>query len=108
MTPGESIRKYCLIQCTGNDGYNRVRDCDDDRCPFRKFRMGKGRPKLRNIRQMCLQCMGDHILFVRECSTMDCQLHPWRMGKRPGYALFRSKVGGRGAVLAPKTINIGR
>ena len=35
------------------------------------------------IRQRCLDCPPDNRNDVRNCENKDCQLYPYRMGKRP-------------------------
>jgi hypothetical protein len=41
------------------------------------------------IRAYCITCMGDDMAAVRECASVTCPLHPFRMGKDPfrGYDL---------------------
>lgn len=38
---------------------------------------------IKAIRGKCLDCMGNHYKEIRECSSIRCELHPFRMGKRP-------------------------
>ena len=47
---------------------------------------------LKAIRKHCLSCSGDAPTFVRECTFLDCDLYPFRMGKNPA----RKGRGGRG------------
>ena len=35
------------------------------------------------IRAKCLDCCNGQITEVRECTTENCALHPYRMGHRP-------------------------
>ena len=35
------------------------------------------------IRAKCLDCCCGHPSEVRNCTTVNCSLHPYRMGKRP-------------------------
>ena len=91
MTPGSAIRAFCVSCCGGVLG--EVKTCDGDgtdpayyACPFHPYRLGRGRPSVKIIRKHCLQCMGDSPSYVRECDTMDCPCHQYRMGKNP--ALF--------------------
>ena len=88
MTPGRAIRIFCL-GCTGGV-YGEVESCDGDgtdpayhACPFHPYRMGRGRPSVRITRKFCLQCMGETPSLVRECETIDCPCHLYRMGKNP-------------------------
>lgn len=51
------------------------------------------RAKIKNqrtaIRAYCVVCMGGSVVGVRECSSVSCQLFPFRMGRDPirGYLL---------------------
>lgn len=85
ITPGRAIRASC-IDCVGLASL--VRECAGDKlhdgpCPFYPYRMGKGRPRLRLIRQFCLWCMGNSIKSVRECHTKTCPFHTYRFGRNP-------------------------
>ena len=91
MTPGKSIRAFCLA-CAGSAA--EVRRCGGDhciggqgdgrgRCYFYNFRLGKGRPSLRLIRKLCLECSGHSPTTVAECSSRECPLHRFRFGRRP-------------------------
>lgn len=82
-TPGSTIRGYC-VYCNGGLA-REVATCDAD-CPFHKYRMGRGRPSVKVIRKFCLQCMGGHSDFVRDCTTLDCLCYPYRFGKNPNMA----------------------
>lgn len=35
------------------------------------------------IREFCLDCCGDSVSAVRECPSVECALHPFRLGKNP-------------------------
>jgi len=96
LTPGETIRAYCL-HCVGGS-FQDVKACDatDPKyhvCPFHPFRLGKGRPSVKVIRKFCLQCMGDYADYVRDCETKDCFCHPYRMGKNPYLTGTRGRSG---------------
>lgn len=39
------------------------------------------------IRAHCVECMGGAVGMVADCTSSDCALHPFRMGKNP----FRKK-----------------
>lgn len=84
LTPGRTIRAYCL-QCVGGNPQD-VKACDatDPKyhvCPFHPFRLGRGRPSVKVIRKFCLDCMGGYKDFVRDCETKGCFCHPYRMGR---------------------------
>ncbi len=49
--------------------------------------MAEIKSPLKAIRAKCLDCSGDYINEVRECSITNCPLYPFRMGKNP----FRTK-----------------
>ena len=74
-TPLEAIHKFC-VACVGSPF--EVKDCGGDKCLngecypngecwFYKFRLGKGRPSVKLIRQMCLWCQGGSKEFVKDC-----------------------------------------
>ena len=92
ITPLQAIRRRCLDCC----GYvkKEVKECDasktippfDIPCPLFHYRMGTGKPKLKEIRAYCLQCQGGHgtsTEYVRECTDTLCSLYPFRMGHNP-------------------------
>ena len=35
------------------------------------------------IREFCLDCSGDSSKNVKECTSVNCPLHPFRLGKNP-------------------------
>lgn len=35
------------------------------------------------IREFCLDCCGDSSAAVKECTSSNCALHPFRLGKNP-------------------------
>ena len=41
------------------------------------------RTPVAGIRLFCMECIGGSKKDVRECSTTECPLNPFRMGKRP-------------------------
>jgi hypothetical protein len=107
MTPLEAIRKFC-VDCVGGSPHG-VTSCGGDRalnggcdrngmCWFYRYRLGKGRPSVKTIRNMCLWCQGEQEPLVRECQRDPCALWTYRMGKNParkgqcgGSALFRKR-----------------
>ena len=52
-------------------------------CPFYEYRMGKKRISVKTMRKFCLECMGGTREAVKECSTIDCLIYPFRFGKNP-------------------------
>jgi hypothetical protein len=91
MTPGESIRRFC-VECVGSPF--EVRECGGDHCQnggsdksgvclFFKYRLGRGRPSVKTIRKVCLWCQGDRADWVKDCHAGDCSLHPYRLGRNP-------------------------
>jgi hypothetical protein len=87
-SPLETIRAFC-VSCVGGHS-KEVISCDGDgkipgfmSCPFHPFRLGRGRPSVKIMRKFCLQCQGDSYLFVTECGTENCLIHPYRFGKNP-------------------------
>jgi len=83
LTPGKTIRAYCL-HCVGG-AFSDVRACDGEVCPFHRFRLGRGRPSVKAIRKFCLECMGGSSAMVEDCRTEKCPCHPYRLGKNPWY-----------------------
>ncbi len=106
-TPLQSIRQFC-VQCVGGSP-PEVRNCGGEKCLngagsrsgkcwFYKYRMGRGRPSVKQIHQVCLWCQGGNIDFVKDClegeshhRILACPLYPYRMGTNPK----RSGVGGK-------------
>lgn len=89
LTPGQTIRAYCL-HCVGGSASD-VKACDGTDCPFHRYRLGRGRPSVRVIRKFCLDCMGGSSAMVEDCRTEDCPCYPYRFGKNPWYG---SRPGG--------------
>jgi hypothetical protein len=92
-SPRETIRAYCQ-HCTGGS-LQEVKMCTADgknskfhACPFHPYRMGK-RPSVRILRQFCLDCMGLNKNLVRDCTSYNCLVYPFRFGKNPN----RSGIG---------------
>ena len=94
LTPGQAIRQHC-IECVGRP--SEVKNCgghqmsDGTECPLFPYRMGKGRPRVKVIRQECLRCMGGSRKFVRDCWTSHCHLYPFRMGTNPNHQPSKNK-----------------
>jgi len=107
-SPRAAIKAHC-VDCNGGCK-SEVCNCDGDAskpkhmsCLFHPFRLGKGRPSKKVIRQFCLQCMGGSHTFVRECATEDCCLHPYRMGKNPSMARCGKSAVEMSKIRVPKT-----
>ena len=50
-------------------------------------------PRVKVLRQYCLECMGGRKDFVRECKSDDCMIHRYRLGKNPArVGIGNSKV----------------
>ena len=87
-SPLKTIVSFCA-SCVGGHG-KEVASCDGDgtipgfmSCTFHPFRLGRGRPSVKIMRKFCLLCQGGSYLFVKECVTEDCLIHPYRLGKNP-------------------------
>lgn len=85
LTPLQAIRKRCLSCC---ETTTEVRECKfdgkkEDLCVLYPYRMAKGRPKLRQIREYCLECCNDSWYEVKLCPTDSCPLHFYRFGNNP-------------------------
>jgi len=90
-TPKACVRRFC-VQCVGSP--YEVETCGGDKmfgdqgdknnqCWFYPYRNKKGRPSVKLIRKMCLECMGGSPKLVSECTSTDCPLFPFRFGKNP-------------------------
>jgi len=90
QTPLKSIRKRCL-DC--KETRPEIKSCEDTDCSLHPFRMGKGRPKLKDIRAYCRWCCLDQDNEIKLCPSEDCFLWVYRLGKNPS----RKGIGGIGA-----------
>jgi hypothetical protein len=45
--------------------------------------MAKGLTPIKAIRAKCLSCCCGSVKEVRECTIVECSLHPYRQGRRP-------------------------
>jgi len=52
-------------------------------------------PPVKSIRKFCIDCQGGSVKGVRECKSIECELHPYRMGKNPN----RKGTGNSNAIL---------
>jgi len=87
MKPLQSIRKYCL-HCVGSSP--DVQACEAPSCLLWPYRLGKGRPSLKEIKAFCLECMNKEgngtrlaLQLVKKCPASECFLYPYRLGKNP-------------------------
>ena len=97
LTPGKAIRKFC-VECAGSP--LMVKNCGGDQllnkeegnngvCYFYPFRMGKGRPSVKLIRKMCLECTGKAYSVISNCPSTKCPIYKFRFGKNPNYPKTR-------------------
>jgi hypothetical protein len=91
-TLAETIKAYCHC-CVGSRFDSVIEGCTGHLvfatggpCPFYKYRLGQKRPTAKIMRQFCLECMGGSKEAVKDCSTADCLIHPFRFGKNPALA----------------------
>ena len=87
-TPKKALHDFChycvqsrldseVENCTGYIVYATGKPC-----PFYPYRLGK-RPPIKILRQICRECMGGNLSFIRDCKTSLCAIHPYRFGKNP-------------------------
>ena len=88
-TPSGTIRSYCHY-CVQSRSDSEVENCTGHivfatgaPCPFYEYRMGRKRSSVKIMRRFCLDCMGGNKAAVKECSTYDCLIYHFRMGKNP-------------------------
>ena len=106
VSPLRAVRRHCLWCCNGTS--NEVRQCTAVHCALHPYRFGrrpdgemlaalagvethpveipeahfaKGPRVLRAIRRRCIDCSGGTTLGAGACSTVGCDLHPFRRGK---------------------------
>lgn len=85
LSPLLTIRKYCR-GCV--ETMQDIKTCGGKElafgpCPFYPFRLKRGRPRLRVLRNFCIDCMGGSLKSINECPTKTCPVWPYRMGHRP-------------------------
>ena len=116
-TPGEAIHKFC-VQCV--DSIYEVKNCGGEKCLnggcdekgvclFYKFRLGTGRPSVKQIRRYCLCCASGDFEYIRQCpdgikhgGMAACALYPFRMGKNPNIVLSEEEKLRRSHQLNPR------
>lgn len=81
-TPLKSIRKYCVNDCMAGSA-SEVKLCPSNECIFYKFRLGSGRPKLKEIKEFCLGCGEGTAQAIRNCEFPECPLFQYRLGHNP-------------------------
>jgi len=59
---------------------------------FRRRPMNKKTP-IKSIRAFCILCQGDNQKAPALCTSLDCCLYPFRLGKNPA----RQGIGGKGS-----------
>lgn len=82
MTQTKSILAYCRW-CTNGMADERI-NCPITTCPLYNMRLGTrplGNHPLKAIRAKCLDCSSS-LDSVRNCKETDCNLYPFRMGKK--------------------------
>ena len=91
-SPSQTIRAYCHY-CIQSRSDTEVENCTGyivfatgKPCPFYEYRMGGKRPSVKVMRKFCMECMGGSKEAVKECSTIDCLIYPFRFGKNPARA----------------------
>jgi len=90
VTPTLAARRHC-VECVGS--VHEVDNCGGQRllvtskpCTLFPYRHGEKRVPLKVLRQECLVCSGTPSA-VAQCPSVDCNLHPYRLGKNPAYKL---------------------
>jgi hypothetical protein len=88
-SPTRTIRSYCHY-CVQSRSDSDVENCTGHivfatgkPCPFYEYRTGGKRASVKLMRKFCIECMGGSKEAVKECSTNDCLIHPFRFGKNP-------------------------
>lgn len=91
-SPSRTIRTHCHY-CVQSRSDSEVENCTGysvfttgKPCSFYEYRLGKKRASVKVLRKFCLDCMGGNKEAIRECSTCDCLIHPFRFGKNPARA----------------------
>jgi hypothetical protein len=89
MTPKKTLHDWCHY-CIQDRRDSEVENCGGHLvhatgrpCPFFEYRLGSKRVPSRVFRQFCMEGMNGSAALVRECETVTCPLHSWRLGKNP-------------------------
>jgi hypothetical protein len=98
LTPGVAIRRFCR-KCAGSAF--ETDDCRGDQldpsygqhgvCFFFPYRQGRGRPSVKLIRKMCLECQGGSSDGVRDCRNKACAIFRYRFGTNPAVKVTPEK-----------------
>ena len=86
LTPKEAALAFCR-QCVPS--FKERQNCKGDKlldgavCPLYPYRTGKGRPKVKDIRNNCKQCMNGQWALIKNCVSQKCPLHSFRLGTNP-------------------------
>ena len=88
-SPSKTIRAFCHY-CVQSRSDSEVKNCTgyvvfaiSKPCTFYEYRTGDKRVSVKLMRKFCLECMGGSKEAVKECSTIDCLIYPFRFGKNP-------------------------
>jgi hypothetical protein len=88
LSPKETVRAQCS-NCLGLIRWDRkeVESCKGDTyftgpCCFFSYRLGKRIP-IKVFRAFCIHCMGGQSSLVEGCTSPNCKVYPYRMGKNP-------------------------
>lgn len=91
-SPSRTIQAHCHY-CVQSRSETEVENCTGHfvfatgkPCTFYKHRTGGKRVSVKIMRLFCLDCMGSNREAVKECSTNNCLIHPFRFGKNPAFA----------------------
>ena len=89
MTTGEAIRGFCQ-GCVSSHQKKVIENCGGEMvlatkkpCALFKYRL-KGKGTLKAIRKNCVECKCCSYEGVEDCTTEDCLLLPFRLGKLSG------------------------
>ena len=74
--------KQCVKENLGADCGGSKLLSTEEPCVFYSFRMSgyTGYARLKDVRKNCLWCCGKSHKAVRECASLNCPLHQYRMG----------------------------
>jgi hypothetical protein len=103
QSPLIAVRRHCV--CCWSDSAHEVAPCPAQRCPLWMMRAGRRpdampaqarypaeRPMPDNlttlaaIKRRCMDCAGGSAIWAKGCTSHDCDLWPFRMGKNPNRA----------------------
>ena len=108
-TPKKAVLKFCR-QCVIGDA-NVVKRCGGalvlhtaKECEFYRYRLGEGRPSVQIIRKHCLICQGNSYQAVRDCTSINCPVHFYRLGTNPNRQGIGKKIGVEKGVRLLKTV----